>query len=173
MVCVVRFSDVYLYIHTYIHTYIYIYIYLFIRDWGVLNWETVSFRSCVRTRGLVAYWNRNSMCAGRPFPFSLQLSLLRFGATSFFFSHPPPPNLLSSFDGLTGTSILMLWVMGCRLRPLPPAPDHCSLALLQGDLSISCTFGMIGGAKVDLANRRASTNLSCESWWVGVGGGGA
>ena len=31
---------------------------------------------------------------------------------------------------------------------------------------------MIGGAKVDLANRRASTNLSCESWWVGVGGGG-
>ena len=26
-----------------------------IGGWGVLNWETVSFRACVRTRGLVAY----------------------------------------------------------------------------------------------------------------------
>ena len=69
--------------------YIYTYIY---RGWGVLNQEIVSFRSCVRSRGLVAWWNWISKVAGQPFPFSL------FAMGSFPFSLGPPLNLLSNFS---------------------------------------------------------------------------
>ena len=57
-----------------------------IGGWGVLNREIVSFRSCVCTRGLVAYWNWISKVVGHLFPFPLlvlgglgELSLFPFG----------------------------------------------------------------------------------------------
>ena len=81
----------------------------------MLNREIVSFRSCVRTRGLVAQWNSISKVVGCAFPFSLlpglgrgafpllarvvpgnfPFSLLGPGAFPFHFPHPP--NLLSNF----------------------------------------------------------------------------
>ena len=48
----------------------------------MLNREIVSFRSCVRARGLVALWNWISNSAGRAFPFSL---LPRVGRGAFLF----------------------------------------------------------------------------------------
>ena len=58
-----------------------LFIYVCIGGWGgESNWEIVSFRSCVRTRGLVVEWNFSEneraclslfpLCAGA-FPFSL------------------------------------------------------------------------------------------------------
>jgi hypothetical protein len=58
-----------------------IYIYIYIYEVGGVdtNWETVSFRSCVRTRGLVADWNvaSHAWAGFRLFPFIM-------GAFPFF-----------------------------------------------------------------------------------------
>ena len=49
----------------------------------MLNREIVSFRSCVRTRGLVAEWNWISNSVGWHFPFSLWARVSR-GASPFW-----------------------------------------------------------------------------------------
>ena len=73
-----------------------------IGGWGVLNREIVLFRSRVRTRGLAAQWNWISISVGRSFLFSLlavgSFPFLLFISTSFYFSLPHPPNLLSNFS---------------------------------------------------------------------------
>ena len=68
----------------------------------MLNREIVLFRSCMRTRGLVAKWNWISKGVAVLFPFLFgpaELSLFPFGADglSLFPSHHPP-NLQSNFS---------------------------------------------------------------------------
>ena len=72
--------------------------------------EIVSFRSCVRTRGLVALWNWISKVVGRPFPFSLlgpgSFPFSLFGPWSFAFS--PPPTAQTSRPTLVGLIGILL-----------------------------------------------------------------
>ena len=72
---------------------------------GESNREIVSFRSCVRRRGLLAWsnWNTKEAPSRSLFPFgapSFPVSL--FGATSFPCSLPPPPSPYLSLVGFFG-----------------------------------------------------------------------
>ena len=68
----------------------------------MLNREIVSFRSGVRTRGLVAYWNWISKGAAVLFPFPFwphrAFPFPFWGRRASRLHFPPPPNLLSNFS---------------------------------------------------------------------------
>ena len=95
----------------------------------MLNREIVSFRSCVRTRGLVAWWNWISNCAGLPSPFSL-LGPGGLGAFSFW-----------SCVVLGGLGELSLFPFGLEELSLfpPPQTSYPTLVGLIGKQNNKCS----------------------------------
>ena len=125
MVCVVRFSDVYLYIHTYIHTYIYIYIYLSGIGGCSIGKPFRFVRACVRAVWLPIGIGTPCVRAGLfPFPSSFPFSVL--GRRAFLFPIPRPQ---TSYPVLMGLPVHLylcygLWVVGYALCRRPPTIAH-------------------------------------------------